>query len=99
MAVSAWLNDSLDSVSRQVQELAWSKHQEAQVKNTIPDYMKLAKQDFLEGTTFRTPVEAVESGARKIEDWCDLVSIYRQKIATPEDRRDLAETLAHVANA
>jgi hypothetical protein len=69
------------------------------MKNVTPDYMKLARQEFLEGTRFRTPVDAVESGARKIEDWCDLVSIYRQKIATPEDRRDLAETLLHVPNA
>jgi hypothetical protein len=66
------------------------------MKNTTPDYMKLARNDFLNGTKFRTPVEAVESGARKIEDWCDLVSVYRQRIATPEDRRDLAETLANV---
>ena len=95
----ARLSDSLNSVSHQVEELAWSQHQEAQMKNTTPDYMKLARQDFLEGTAFRTPVDAVESGVRKIEDWCDLVSIYRQKIATPEDRRDLAKTLAHVSNA
>jgi hypothetical protein len=64
------------------------------VKNTTPDYMKLARRDFLEGTSFRTPVDAVESGVRKIEDWCETVSIYRQKISTPEDRRDLAETIA-----
>jgi hypothetical protein len=63
------------------------------MKNTAPDYMRLARQEFLEGTSFRTPVDAVESGARKIEDWCDLVSVYRQKIATPEDRRDLAEAI------
>jgi hypothetical protein len=65
------------------------------MKNTTPDYMRLARQKLLEGTTFRTPVDAVESGTRKIEDWCDLVSIYRQKIATPEERRDLAETLSN----
>lgn len=69
------------------------------MKNVTPDYMKLARKEFLEGTKFRTPVDAVESGARKIEDWCDLVSIYRQKIATPEDRRDLSELLSHASNA
>jgi hypothetical protein len=69
------------------------------MKNVTPDYMKLARQEFLEGTRFRTPVDAVEGGVRKIEDWCDLVSIFRQKIATPEDRRDLAETLANASNA
>jgi hypothetical protein len=64
------------------------------MKNTTPDYMRLAKQEFLEGSRFRTPVDAVESGSRKIEDWCDLVSVYRQKIATLEDLRDLAEAIA-----
>jgi hypothetical protein len=64
------------------------------MKNTTPDYMKLARHDFLKGTSFRTPVDAVEGGVRKIEDWCETVSIYRQKISTPEDRRDLAETIA-----
>ena len=69
------------------------------MRNVTPDYMKLARNEFLEGTAFRTPVEAVESGVRKIEDWCDLVSIYRQKIATPEERRDLSEMLSHVSNS
>ena len=69
------------------------------MKNTTPDYMKLVRKKFLEGTKFRTPVDAVESGARKIEDWCDMVSIYRQKIATREDRRDFADSLSHTPNA
>jgi hypothetical protein len=69
------------------------------MKNTTPNYVKLARQEFLEGTRFRTPVDAVESGARKVEDWCDLVSLYRLKIGTPEDRRDFAETLLNASNA
>jgi hypothetical protein len=50
------------------------------VNNTIPDDMKLARQEFLERTSFRTPLDAVESlyavesSALKLEDWCDLVS-------------------------
>ena len=29
---------------------------------------------FLQGTRFRSPVEAVEAGARAVQNWCDLLA-------------------------
>jgi hypothetical protein len=37
-------------------------------------YMKRASQRFLEGTKFRSPVEAVEAGARRLIDWTQLLA-------------------------
>jgi hypothetical protein len=54
------------------------------MNNTTPDDIKLARQEFLERTSFRTPVDAVESGAPKLEDWCDLVSNHRLKFRCQE---------------
>ena len=36
-------------------------------------YIYLAHQMFLEGTDFQTPVDAVEAGAKTIEDWSDCL--------------------------
>ena len=36
-------------------------------------YIYLAHQMFLEGTNFQTPVDAVEAGAKTIEDWSDCL--------------------------
>ena len=37
-------------------------------------YIYLAHQMFLEGTDFQTPVDAVEAGAKTIEDWSDCLA-------------------------
>jgi hypothetical protein len=37
-------------------------------------YLHAANRRFLEGTTFRTPVEAVEAGAKSIQEWCDCLA-------------------------
>jgi hypothetical protein len=37
-------------------------------------YMKRASQRFLEGTKFRSPVEAVEAGVRSLVDWTQVLS-------------------------
>jgi hypothetical protein len=37
-------------------------------------YMKRASQRFLEGTKFRSPVEAVEAGVRSLLDWTQLLA-------------------------
>ena len=49
------------------------------MKRIIQDYTRLARQEFLEGTNFRTPVQAVEAGTRSIEQWCDCVNAHREK--------------------
>jgi hypothetical protein len=36
-------------------------------------YLKTARRIFLEGTSFSAPVDAVVSGARTIEEWCDCL--------------------------
>jgi hypothetical protein len=48
------------------------------MRRKFQDYGELARQEFLKGTRFRTPVEAVERGARSIEDWCDCLAAHRQ---------------------
>ena len=55
------------------------------MKRTAQDYTRLATQDFLEGTRFRTPFQAVESGKRSIEQWCDCVNAHRQKVPNQTD--------------
>jgi hypothetical protein len=66
---------------------------------TTPDDMKLATPEFLERTGFRTPLDAVQSAAPSLEDWCDLVSNHRMRTSTPENRCDLAQRLAQGVNA
>jgi hypothetical protein len=40
-------------------------------------YLHAANRRFLEGTSFRTPVEAVEAGAKSIQEWCDCLASAR----------------------
>ena len=60
---------------------------EEQMRRKFQDYGELARQGFLKGTKFRTPVDAVESGARSIEDWCDCLATHRQsqRVVLAED--------------
>ena len=37
-------------------------------------YRAEARAQFLNGTRFRSPVEAVEAGARTVQEWCDLLA-------------------------
>jgi hypothetical protein len=55
------------------------------MKRTAQDYTRIATQEFLEGTRFRTPVQAVEAGERSIEQWCDCVNAHRQKDSNQTD--------------
>jgi len=40
-------------------------------------YLHAASLQFLEGTSCRSPVEAVESGAKSIQEWCDCLAFAR----------------------
>jgi hypothetical protein len=40
-------------------------------------YLHAASRKFLEGTAFRSPVEAVESGAKSVLEWCDCLALAR----------------------
>ena len=40
--------------------------------------MKRASQRFLAGTKFRSPVEAVEAGARNLAEWAELLAEERE---------------------
>ena len=42
------------------------------------NYMKRATLRFLEGTKFRTPVEAVEAGIRNLGEWADMLAEERE---------------------
>lgn len=37
-------------------------------------YLHAANLRFLDGTPFRSPVEAVEAGAKSIHEWCDCLA-------------------------
>ena len=52
-------------------------------------YMKRAARKFLEGTRFRTPVEAVEAGVRTLTHWVDTLNLERErdKLEGADDRR------------
>ncbi len=41
-------------------------------------YLKRASRRFLEGTRYKTPVEAVEAGARTLAEWADTLSEERE---------------------
>jgi hypothetical protein len=40
-------------------------------------YLQQARDVFLEGSTFRSPVDAVASGERSIEEWCNCLNRIR----------------------
>lgn len=56
------------------------------------NYTQLAAIKFLENLPYRSPVAAIEAGARTVQDWCDVLAETRQQhaghlgvpIATPE---------------
>jgi hypothetical protein len=41
-------------------------------------YLKRASRRFLEGTRYKTPVEAVEAGARTLAEWADTLGEERE---------------------
>jgi hypothetical protein len=54
------------------------------------NYMKRAAKRFLEGTKFRTPVDAVEAGVRNLDQWADFLAEEREleaQMASATDRR------------
>ena len=40
-------------------------------------YLQQARDVFLEGSTFRSPVDAVAAGERSIEEWCNCLNRVR----------------------
>ena len=50
-------------------------------------YLQQAQQEFLEGTGCNVPAEAVESGERLIEQWCDCVESHRRDYFDLTDKR------------
>lgn len=42
------------------------------------NYLKRASRRFLEGTRFKSPVEAVEAGARTLTEWADTLGEERE---------------------
>jgi hypothetical protein len=68
------------------------------MKRTAQDFTRLATQEFLEGTDFRTPVQAVEAGARSIEQWCDCINAHRQKDSNQFESQDNSNPATRPAN-
>lgn len=48
------------------------------MKRSESNYMRRAQAEFLDGTGFKTPFEAVQRGVKMIEQWCDCVETHRQ---------------------
>ncbi len=48
------------------------------MRKKSPEYLRRAKQRFLEGLWYRTPIEAVEAGKRTLEQWADILSEERE---------------------
>ena len=42
-------------------------------------YTRLAKQQFLEGTSFSCPGEAISAGFKSIQEWCDCLERFRDE--------------------
>jgi hypothetical protein len=42
------------------------------------NYMRRATQRFLDGTKYRSPVEAVEAGVRSLTDWAEMLAEERE---------------------
>ena len=52
------------------------------------NYMKRATQRFLEGTKYRSPVEAVEAGLRTLGQWADILAEERELESQMHRERD-----------
>ena len=50
------------------------------------NYLQEAKKRFLEGTKFRTPIEAVEAGYRNAGEWCDTLASVRSEMGSRDER-------------
>jgi hypothetical protein len=50
------------------------------------NYLQEAKKRFLEGTKFRTPIEAVEAGYRSAGEWCDTLASVRSEMGSRDER-------------
>jgi hypothetical protein len=63
-------------------------------------YMKRATQRFLEGTKFRSPVDAVEAGIRTMGEWADILAEERElESQTHRERDTRRERVSHRADA
>jgi hypothetical protein len=49
------------------------------------NYLQEAKKRFLEGTKFRTPIEAVEAGHRSAGEWCDTLALVRSEMGSRDE--------------
>jgi hypothetical protein len=46
-------------------------------------YVDKAARAFLAGTPYRYPVQAIEAGARTVEEWCEVLNNVRDTLETP----------------
>jgi predicted Rossmann fold nucleotide-binding protein DprA/Smf involved in DNA uptake len=46
-------------------------------------YVDKAARAFLAGTPYRYPVQAIEAGARTVEEWCEVLNNVRDTLASP----------------
>jgi hypothetical protein len=68
------------------------------MKRTTQNYTRFATQEFLEGTRFKTPVQAVEAGTRSIEQWCECINTHRQKDSNQFEWQGNSNPAARPAN-
>ena len=48
-------------------------------------YLRLASRRFLSGLPYRSPADAVEAGAKTVEEWCDCLAQARLERAVPNE--------------
>ena len=58
-------------------------------------YLKRASRRFLEGTRFRSPVEAVEAGVKTLGEWADVLGEEREAENDYLRQRSLSRRVAH----
>jgi hypothetical protein len=59
--------------------------QSAGMPRSKTNYLSRARETFLENLPFGTPIEAVDSGERSIQDWCDCLNETRARYGLPHD--------------
>ncbi len=72
--ISAFGNNSQPSTSNSTQLKNYELH-----KARSDSYTRLAKQQFLEGTSFTCPGEAIAAGFKSTQAWCECLEKFRDE--------------------
>jgi hypothetical protein len=62
-------------------------------------YWAQARAQFLQGTRFRSPFEAVEASARTVQEWCDVLASVKAESGVRADFEPELESSNEEASA